>query len=96
MGINKKLIILLNKTILKKIKPDFTFLYTINRKNLLNRLRKRVNKNRYDKFNYEFYNKVQKGFINLSKNKKKYLIIDSNNEIAENKKIILNKIKKII
>ncbi len=96
MGINKKLIILLNKTILKKIKPDFTFLYTINRKNLLNRLRKRVNKNRYDKFKYEFYNKVQKGFINLSKNKKKYLIIDSNNEIAENKKIILNKIKKII
>ena len=39
MGINKNLIMLLNKTILKKIKPDFTFLYTINRKNLLNRFK---------------------------------------------------------
>ena len=29
-------------------------------------------------------------------NKKKYLIVDSNKNIFENKKIILNKIKKLI
>ena len=34
MGINKKIIINLNKIILKKIKPDFTFVNTVNMKNL--------------------------------------------------------------
>ena len=37
-----------------------------------NRLRKRKNINRYDKFNKSFYNKVQNGFIKLSKNNRKY------------------------
>jgi len=96
MGINKKLINSLNSFILKKIKPDFTFLNIVNKKNLKLRLKKRKIINRYDKFDYKFYNKVQKGFLKLSKNKKKYMIIDSNNSIPINTNIISNKIIKLI
>ncbi len=96
MGINKNIIINLNKTILKNIKPSFTFLNIVNMKNLKIRLKNRSKKNRYDNFNINFYKKVQKGYIKLSKNKKKYLIINSNNEIAENKKIIINKINSLL
>ena len=96
MGIDKKLIVCLNKFILKKITPDFTFLNIVNKKNLKIRLNKRKNKNRYDKFNYNFYNNVQEGFLKLASNKKKYMIVDSNNKISENKKIILNKVRELI
>ena len=91
MNLNKKLIINLNKIILKNIKPSFTFLNIVSMKNLKSRLNKRP-KNRYDKFNLKFYNKVQKGFIMLSKNKKNYMIVNSNKDISENKKIIIKKI----
>jgi dTMP kinase len=58
---------------------------------------KRKNLNRYDKFNYSFYEKVQKGFVKiLKKNPKKYMQIDSNQNIDHNEKIILNKIKNLI
>ncbi len=95
MGISKQLIKSLNKIILKDIKPTFTFLNIVSMKNLKLRINKRP-KNRYDKFNYKFYNKVQKGFIKLSKNKNKYSVINSNNEISKNKKIILNKINNLL
>ena len=95
MNLNKKLIINLNKIILKNIKPSFTFLNIVSMKNLKSRLSERP-KNRYDKFNLKFYNKVQKGFIMLSKNKKNYMIINSNNKISENKKIILKKINSLL
>ena len=96
MGINKKLINNLNKFILNKIKPDFTFLNVVNKNNLAIRLNKRIVKNRYDKFNYNFYNKVQNGFIKIAKNKNNYLIINSNNQIKYNKKLIINKIISLI
>ena len=95
MNLNKNLIIKLNKIILKNIKPSFTFLNIVNMKNLKTRLNKRT-KNRYDKFKLSFYNKVQKGFIKLSKNKNNYMIINSNNKISENKKIIINKINSLL
>ena len=45
---------------------------------MFSRLKKRKNLNRYDKFNYDFYSKVQKGFIKLAgKKSKKYMIINS-------------------
>tara|TARA_B100001175_G_scaffold289781_1_gene273763 strand:+ start:223 stop:837 length:615 start_codon:yes stop_codon:yes gene_type:complete len=95
MGINKQLIKSLNKIILKGIKPTFTFLNIVSMKNLKLRINKRP-KNRYDKFNFKFYNKVQKGFIKLSKNRNKYTIVNSNNEISKNKKIILKKINNLL
>ena len=74
MGINKNIIKNLNKIVLKKVKPDFTFLITVNKKNLKIRLNKRINRNRYDNFNYNFYKKVQNGYIKISKNKKKIFL----------------------
>ena len=96
MGINKKIIVSINKFLINKIKPDFTFLNIVSKKNLYKRLKKRKNKNKYDKFKINFYNKAQKGFIKISKNKKNYYIINSNKRLNENKNIIINKINKLI
>ena len=95
MLINKKLIINLNNLITNKLKADLTFLSTVNKKNLIKRLSLRKNTNKYDKFNFSFYNKVQKGFLKIAKFSKSHIILDSNsNSINENKKIIINKINK--
>ena len=97
MGLNKEIIKIINNYLLNKIKVNYTFLHIVNQKNLKIRLHKRKNLNRYDKFNYSFYKKVQKGFIKQAKLKnKKYLLVDSNNKINENKKIIINKINNLI
>ncbi len=95
MGLNKKLINTLNKVILKNMKPDFTFLNIVSMKNLKLRINKR-HKNRYDNFKQNFYNNVQKGYLKISKNKKKYMIIDSNKDINVNKVIIKNKINSLL
>ncbi len=71
MGIDINLIETINKYLLKNIKVSFTFLNIVNQKNLQKRLKKRKSLNRYDKFNMSFYNKVQNGFLKLSKKKKK-------------------------
>ncbi len=97
MGIDIKIINLINKFLLKNIKVSFTFLNVVNKKNLFQRLKKRKSLNRYDKFNMNFYNNVQKGFLKLAKlSKKSYKIIDSNLEIKKNEDLILNQIKKLI
>ena len=97
MGVNLKLIKNINDFLLKDININFTFLNTVSLKNMNNRLMKRKNLNRYDKFNNMFYEKVQKGFIKiLKKAPKKYMKIDSNLNIKHNEKIILNKINDLI
>ena len=97
MSIDLRLINFINKFLLKNIKISFTFLNIVNEKNMKLRLKKRKNLNRYDKFKVLFYKKVQSGFIKLAnKNKKKYIKIDSNLDISLNKKIIINKVNKLI
>ena len=97
MGIDLNLIKTLNKYLLQNIKVSFTFLNIVNKKNLQKRLKKRKTLNRYDKFKISFYNKVQKGFVKLSKKQiNKYQLINSNLEIKKNEKLILNKIDKLI
>ena len=98
MGLDKNLILRMNNFLLGNFKPNFTFLSVVDRKNMLKRLKSRKNKNKYDNFNYNFYNKVQKGFLKIAlKNRSKYLILDSNKDslkIIENK--LINKLKKIL
>jgi dTMP kinase len=97
MGINLKFINNINNFLLKGIKVDFTFLNTVSQTNMKKRLFIRKNLNRYDKFNNNFYVKVQKGFLKISKQKpNKYMQIDSNLDIAHNEKIILNKINNLV
>ena len=98
MGLDKNLILRMNNFLLGNFKPNFTFLSVVDKKNMLKRLKSRKNKNKYDNFNYNFYNKVQKGFLKIAlKNRSKYLILDSNKDslkIIENK--LINKINKIL
>ncbi len=97
MGVNLKIINSINKFLLKNIKVNFTFLNVVNKKNLFERLKIRKSLNRYDQFDVNFYNKVQKGFLKLAKSKKKsYKIIDSNLDIKKNEDLIINQIKKLI
>ena len=96
MKIPKKIISELNKYLLSNIKPDFTFVNIVDKKNLKLRLKKRKFKNRYDNFNYSFYNNVQKGFLEIANKSSKYMIINSTNSIFNNKKIISNKILRLI
>tara|TARA_Y100000741_G_scaffold129300_1_gene97395 strand:- start:179 stop:790 length:612 start_codon:yes stop_codon:yes gene_type:complete len=96
LGVDLNLIKFINKFLLKKIKVNFTFLNIVNNKNLISRLKKRKTLNRYDRFKINFYNKVQRGFLKLSNNQKKYQIINSNLDIKQNENLILERIKKLI
>ena len=97
MGVSLKFIKNINDHLIKDINIDFTFLNTVNKKNMNQRLMKRKKLNRYDKFNNNFYDKVQKGFKKiLKRNPKNYMIINSNLDISHNEKIILNKINDLI
>ena len=97
MGVDIDLIKNLNKYLLKNIKVSFTFLNLVNKKNLKERLKQRKLLNRYDKFKISFYNKVQNGFLSLSKKQKnKYQLINSNLDIDKNEKLILSKIDRLI
>jgi len=97
MKVDLSVIKKLNNFIIGSLKPDFTFLSIVNSKNLKKRLNERSMLNRYDKFDLNFYSKVQKGYLKLSKNKKNYIILDSNtNSINDVKNTIIEKIKKYI
>ena len=97
LGLDIKLIKIINKNLLKDFTVDFTFLNIVNKKNMLKRLKLRKSLNRYDKFSGKFYDKVQNGFLKIAyKNKKKYQIIDSNLDIDLNESLIIKKIKKLI
>ena len=97
MGIDKKIIKIVNRFLLKKINVEFTFLNTVSKKNLILRLKKRKSLNRYDKFKLNFYDKVQKGYLRIAKSKPKlYKIINSNLNQKKNEKLIKNIIDKLV
>ena len=97
LGVSLNFIKKINKFILSGFKTDFTFLNIVNHKNMIKRLKKRNSLNRYDNFNKNFYDKVQNGFIKLSKIKRnKYKVINSNKDIKINEDLIIKQIKKLI
>jgi len=97
MKLDLNIIKMLNKFIIGNFNPDLVFLSTVNSINLKKRLKKRSNLNRYDKFKLNFYSKVQNGYEKISRNKKRYIKINSNkNSINDVKNIIINKLEKII
>ena len=93
-GINKNIINLLNKFILGSFKVDFTFLHIVQTKHVRKKIK--AKKNRYDKFNKNFYLKAQNGFLKLSNKKKNYLKIYSNEAKDRNKQIIQQKLNSLI
>ena len=91
-GVDNNFVSFIHKYILKNLKPDLTFILTVNLSKAMQRLRKRKKKNRYDKFSVNFYKKAQNSFIRLArKNKKRYFVVDNSNDSPEIEKIILNK-----
>ena len=77
----------IHKTILGNLKPDLIFVLKVPSKVAKKRLKKRKTTNRYDNFSKSFYDKAQKSFIKIAKNKKNYFILDSseNNSHLEKK-----------
>ena len=82
----------IHNVILGKLKPNMTFVLKVNPRSSKKRLLKRKSKNRYDNFPQSFYNKVQKSFLKIAKNKKNYFIFDS----SKNDDQIQNKIFQIV
>ena len=97
MNLDFKIISQINKFIIGEFNPNLTFLSVVKKNDMKKRLNSRKHKNKYDKFNYNFYNKVQKGYLQLSKNKKKYVILDSSKyNINDIRKKIINSLTKVI
>jgi len=97
MNLDFKIISQINKFIIGKFKPNLTFLSVVRKKDMKKRLNSRKHKNKYDNFKYNFYDKVQKGYLQLSKNKKKYVILDSSKyDINDIGNKIINSLTKVI
>ena len=96
MKLNNDIIKKINNFVIEKFNPNLTFLFLVNKRNMKKRLKLRKKTNKYDKFNYKFYDNVQKGFLKIAKRKKNYFIVDSNkkniNEVRSLLKIKINKI----
>jgi len=77
----------IHKKILQDIKPNVVFVLKVSKNSSRKRLKKRKTKNRYDNFPQSFYNKAQKSFIKLAKNKKNYYVLNSslNDDSLEDK-----------
>ena len=92
--LNKDIIKILNKFIIGKLKPDFTFLHVVPDKYI----KKNISgtKNRYDKFSQNFYKNVQKGFLKILKKNNNKLVIDSSKTKKYNTNIIKKKINKLL
>ena len=91
-GVNKNLVDSIHKFILGSIKPDLTFVLKVNISKALQRLKKRKEKNRYDKFSKNFYIRVQYAFIKIArKNAKRYRIVDNSEDSTKTESVILDK-----
>ena len=86
-GVKLKFINDIHKYILKGLRPNLIFILKVSADSSRKRLSKRKSKNRYDNFPQSFYNKAQKSFLKIFKNKKNYYIFDSskNDDILEKK-----------
>jgi len=80
----------LHKQLLNNFLPNKTFLFLIPTKEIIRRLSKRKIVNKYDKINSLFHSKVISGYKKLSKNNKRFLIIDSSHPVNVIHKKILN------
>ena len=92
--VNLKFVKNIHKIILKGIKPNLTFVLKVSSKSSKRRLLKRRTKNRYDNFAQSFYNKAQKSFVKIAKNKKDYYILDSSKDNNNLEKEIFAIVKK--
>ena len=86
----------IHKKILGKIKPNLVFILKVSARSSKLRLKKRKSKNRYDNFSQSFYNKAQKSFLKIAKNKKNYFILESSTNDNSLEKKIFDIIKRYL
>ena len=70
----------IHKKILNGVIPNIVFVLKVSKKSSKKRLKKRRTKNRYDNFSQSFYDKAQKAFIKIAKNKKNYFVLESSKD----------------
>ena len=96
-GVNKSLVDFVHKKILNNIKPNLTYILKLNIEKAFQRIKKRKNINRYDKFPQKFYQKVQRAFIKIAKtNKQKYVVLNTSEDTLETEKLIFKKFNKVL
>ncbi len=78
--VHRSFIDYIHKFILRKIKPDVTFILKVSVKSSRSRLKKRKTRNRYDNFKQSFYTKAQNSFLKIAKGKKNYYVLNSSND----------------
>ena len=66
----------LHKELLNNFFPDYTFIFQINPKEIIKRLKQRKIKNKYDKSNLLFHQKVIQGYKKIA-NPKRYITVDA-------------------
>ena len=86
----------IHKIILGNLKPNLTFVLKVSSESSRKRLLKRRTKNRYDNFSKSFYQKAQKSFVKIAKNKKNYYVLNSSNNDNLLEKKILDVVLKLI
>ena len=89
--------ITLHKQLLDNFLPDKTFLFLMHPSKILKRLKYRTKLNKYDKQDIDFHKKVIKGYNKLSKNNKRFILINAkksfNNVQNEIQNTVLNLIR---
>ena len=70
----------IHKKILDGVRPNIVFVLKVSKKSSKKRLKKRKTRNRYDNFSQSFYDKAQKAFIKIAKNKKNYYVLNSSTD----------------
>jgi len=79
---------MLHKILLNNFLPNKTFLFELSTKKIIERLKKRRNKNKYDKLNIDFHQKVNAGYRKISKSNRFIRINASLSKEIIHKKII--------
>ena len=78
----------LHKNILNNFLPHKTFLFNLSTSKIIDRLKNRKSKNKYDKLERNFHDQVNKGYELISKSKR-FIKLDASKSITSiNKKII--------
>ena len=85
----------LHKNLLNNFLPTKTFLFILNSNEINRRLKLRKNKNKYDKINKDFHNKVIRGYKKISKNNKRFYTIDATKSITSISEKIIKEIIKL-
>ena len=84
--------------IVGNLKPNLTIVLKSDMKTIFKRIKKRHNRNKFDKLSRNFYTKIQNSFIRIAKKNKNYIILDSSIEdnLLEKKifNIVIKKIRK--